>query len=238
MNLVLFEKHELNLPLTRQDRRFKHICRILKAAPGDKLIAGILDGPIGYMLIKSISRTSIEFTFTETGSPPPLLPIHIICGLSRPQQVKRILRDCTSMGVSSIWFPHTQLGQKSYHDSPIWKNNSWMPYVFDGLEQSAGTLQPDIRVFHSIKVAIDSLPENVKCVILDNDDSHARLENVLENKSNIALVIGSERGWTELEKQKFKNTGAVFGYLGKRILRTDTACISATALALASLRKK
>jgi len=202
----------------------------------------VLNGAIGHILIKDISRDRIDFTFTAVRSPPPLAPVHVICGLSRPQQAKRILRDCTSMGAASIWFSHTELGQKSYRDSPIWQNDGWLIHVIDGLEQSGGTLMPEIKLFTSIKSAVLSLPKNLKCIILDNEDSRVHLRDLLDNSDDlsrgIALVIGSERGWTDMERRDLSDTGFQFGYLGDRILRTDTACISATALALASLYRR
>ncbi|MCD4653338.1 16S rRNA (uracil(1498)-N(3))-methyltransferase [bacterium] len=238
MNLIIFQDFELNKPLLRQDRRFKHIRRILKASPGDRLRAGILNGSIGDIVIQNLTREKISFSFEPLGPPPALLPIHLICGLPRPQQAKRILRDCTSQGVSNIWFTRTELGEKSYQDSPIWNNKAWLPLVIEGLEQSGGTLIPEIKLFDSISKCILSLPDNLNCITLDNHDSHEHLKKILDSGSSnagIALVIGSERGWTDTERDLLGKSGFCFGYLGNRILRTDTACISATSLATASL---
>jgi 16S rRNA (uracil1498-N3)-methyltransferase len=49
---------------------------------------------------------------------------------------------------------------------------------------------------------------------------------------SVALIIGSEGGFTQDEVEKAKNQGIKTVSLGKRILRADTASIVAAALVL------
>ncbi|HPQ40377.1 MAG TPA: 16S rRNA (uracil(1498)-N(3))-methyltransferase [bacterium] len=233
MNRILFTADEIDQPLPRSDRRYKHISRILKACPGDCLKAGILDGSTGFIEITHMDTHSIGFKYRAESSPPPLLPVMLICGLPRPQQVKRILRDCTAMGASHIWFPQTRLGEKSYRDSPIWENERWRHLVIDGLEQSGGTVQPDIRLFPSLTTCLETIPSDVTALMLDADHETARsVKNFLEPdpvRRPVAVFIGSERGWTRDEQDQMLTFGCTPVHLGNRILRTDTACIAAIA---------
>jgi RsmE family RNA methyltransferase len=51
----------------------------------------------------------------------------------------------------------------------------------------------------------------------------------------ITLAIGSERGWTEGEVELLEAHGFTVAGLGRRILKTETAAIAASALALAAM---
>ena len=51
----------------------------------------------------------------------------------------------------------------------------------------------------------------------------------------VVLAVGPERGWTEAETGLFVSRGFSKASMGNRILRTETAALAASALALARL---
>ena len=51
----------------------------------------------------------------------------------------------------------------------------------------------------------------------------------------LVLAIGSERGWTDAELDLLAARGFSFASLGDRILKTETACVVAVAMALGKL---
>ena len=63
-------------------------------------------------------------------------------------------------------------------------------------------------------------------------ESNIRLEDI---KGSSAIVIGSEGGFSKEEKALADNMGYSTLYLGKRILRAETACITVTALVMRAL---
>lgn len=238
MNLILFQENELLEPLTRSDRRFRHIRRVLKAEPGQQFTAGILNGKIGHIEIGDVTPERITFKFRATDEPLPLNPIHLICGLPRPQQVKRIVRDCTSMGVCRIDFFPTENGEKSYYHSPVWTDNAIESLIIEGLEQSRTTLKPIIKRYDSFQTLIDTLPENHKGIVLNNTSGLPTLSQKLQDTvspGNVRICVGSERGWTIDELSQFTHHGFSFAEFGQRVLRTDTACISAVAVAMTAI---
>lgn len=236
MNLILFHPHELEKPILRADRRYKHLKRVLKVKSGDRLRAGILNGPPGEIHIVSADAQQIVFTFKETGNPLKPLPIDLFCGLSRPQQVKRILRDCTSMGVSSIRFFPTENGEKSFVHSPIWTGNTLDNLVIEGLEQAGITCAPTVQRLETFNAVLELIHPDSTTIILDNATHLPSFPDLLASMQHqsISILIGSERGWTETERARFLKKQLVSAHMGNRILRTDTACISAVALASAA----
>ncbi len=52
----------------------------------------------------------------------------------------------------------------------------------------------------------------------------------LKEQKNIAIIVGSEGGFSQKEKEKFIEAGAVSVSLGKRILRCETASVAMMSL--------
>jgi RsmE family RNA methyltransferase len=48
----------------------------------------------------------------------------------------------------------------------------------------------------------------------------------------VVLAIGSERGWSDYERDLLEEAGFLRLSLGSRALRTETACIAAAVLAI------
>ncbi|MGB3977289.1 MAG: 16S rRNA (uracil(1498)-N(3))-methyltransferase [bacterium] len=238
MNIILFTESELHKPLFYTDRRYRHIRKILKSNEGDILKAGLINGNRGTVRIEKITADAIDLSFTLDKPTIPLLPIRLVCGLPRPQQAKRILRDCTSMGVSHLWFPQTERGEKSYRHSPIWKNNGWKHCIVEGIEQSGGTMMPDVQIFNDLAECFENLPKNCQCFFLDIDPGESLYKQPSDKPDSIStetiLFIGSEKGWSSGERQFLLSKLCVPISLGDRILRTDTACIAAITMALHS----
>lgn len=235
MNIILFHPGELTVPLLRNDPRNRHIRRILKSSEGDALRVGVINGNRGTAIITRITSEEIHLRFHLEEPSVPLHRIRLLCGLPRPQQAKRILRDCASMGVSHIWFVHTELGEKSYRHSPIWQNDAYLGFVREGIEQSGGTMFPEVRIFENFSSGLAGLPENCARFVFDVVPPSPRpIPGSLTNPSGpeIAVIIGSERGWTDRERGFLNDSGCRPFSLGSRILRTDTACIAAVTLAL------
>jgi len=58
------------------------------------------------------------------------------------------------------------------------------------------------------------------------------MSRITPTKRPVVLAIGSERGWTDHEREFLKNAGFLRLSLGSRALRTETACIAAAVLAI------
>jgi len=57
----------------------------------------------------------------------------------------------------------------------------------------------------------------------------------MQGASSAVLAVGSERGWSEHERDLLDTAGFLRLSLGSRALRTETACIAAAVLAIQSL---
>ena len=125
MNIILLEEHELGRSLSRRDPRTIHLLKVLHKKAGDVFEAGILGGMRGMGKIEKINFDGSIFVSLNVTEPPvPKLPIRIAVGFVRPIQIRRLLRDLSSMGVSAIDLVGTELGEKSYRDTKLLNGGS------------------------------------------------------------------------------------------------------------------
>lgn len=235
MNLLLLEANEVGMPLCREDPRARHIVDILKMREGDRLDAGLVDGPRGKALVQAISKDSLQLAFEPLEEPQPLYPLRLIIGLPRPQTARKILLEATTLGVSSMDFVRTERGEAGYAQSTLWSSGEWRKLLVDGAQQAFCTRLPQVHSGHSLAEALAALPHPGQCarVALDNYEAAIPLASLRVAAPALALAIGSERGWTSRERALLREAGFVLASIGHRVLRTETAVVAATALALA-----
>ena len=90
MNLILLEPEDfLNDRVNLQGRRWRHIREVHRAAPGDELRVGVVNGRIGRGLVEKIDADSLEMSVRLDRDPPPPLPLRLILGLPRPKVLNR-----------------------------------------------------------------------------------------------------------------------------------------------------
>ncbi len=247
--MLILESGEPGAVIPRSDRRVAHILKILKKGRGDELLAGIADGPAGTARIESSDASGMSFSFRPTGQPAALHPLIVLLGFPRPIQANRILKDLASMGASRIVLSGTELGEKSYFQSDFFKNREFRAALLEGAEQAANPLLPRVDTAWTLARALDLLDDDAAPGggarwALDPYRASLRLGEAallpssaggLGGAASAVLAIGSERGWTPAELDLLQVRGFSFASLGGRILRSETACTAAAAIALAAM---
>lgn len=247
MNIVLFSEKE-NGFFPAADTRTRHICTILKKKTGDSFEAGIENKAAGTAVITAIDKTGLYFTFTEKTEGKKPFPMDLIVGFPRPIQLKRLLRDVSSLGVSRIFLTGTELGEKSYMSSKIMERGAVHAALQEGSVQAKSAYVPFCTIYPSIKTCLSEIDSNNGIfVCLDNAQPEIPLGAFLSQKLKtkncddqqsgirITAAIGSERGWSDDERNLFKSAGFTLCSMGERVLRTETACTAATVIILQAL---
>lgn len=245
----------------KNDERYLHIKKILHLKEGDVFKAGIINGKIGEALISHLSEEKIVFSFcpntpdkniSDKGAdknkdrkdayevekiPLPLPPIKIILGFPRPIQLRRILRDAASLGFAEIVLCGTELGERSYLKSNLSSPEEIKKYLLDGISQAGQTLLPAFSFCSSVKEALKNLKTasfKGSKVLLDIGHFPSLSTFKMKKGEELTIAIGSERGWTQNEREAFFSEGFISYSMGKRILRTETALTSALSVLLAN----
>ena len=261
MNVVLLSSQEQTGTLPTRDGRARHIRRVLKAGPGDRVRAGIVGGPLGSMRLLTVDSGGIGYQFDPEPVPenaargaggellgvPAPAPVDLLLGHPRPIVLRRMLRDLTTLGVRRILVTHTELGERSYYESNIW--DSVESHLREGASQAGSTYLPEVVPVRSLSEAIVAAgaqargrrtpAEPVTRVVLHppyrTGDAVIPLTEIALGAA-VTVAIGAERGWTEAEVALLCDAGFQPAHVGTRTLRTETAAVAAIAVLLGGWR--
>jgi len=242
--MLLLEPGESGLRIPRSDRRWEHLRKVLRKSPGDRVLAGIADGPVGSALICELDESGFVLEFQAEGEAPPLAPVTLILGFPRPIQAARILRDLASLGVSRIDLTGSDLGEKSYRQSDFFTKGDFRHHLVEGAEQACNPRLPVVTMHWTLRRCLDALGDVANArnasdrgsrLLLHPYGAGQRMGSLEPLAPPVVLAVGSERGWTEPELRLLTSFGFSTVSLGRRILRTETAALSAVSLALARL---
>ncbi len=226
MNLLLLEPDER--VLGPRDVRTRHIRRVLRLGPGDRVRAGEIGGRIGIARIVRVAAGGLELDFEPSLDPPALPPVEILLGHPRPIVLRRLLRDLAAIGPARVLVVATELGERSYFDSTLW-DDTRTP-MLEGASQGGSTLVPQLERARSLETAVSLLrsPLSRRLVLHQREGAaHFGRESVSAGARWAAVAVGSERGWSDREVELLLAHGFSPCTLGPRTLRTETAAVIA-----------
>ena len=232
MNIVLFREGETMLPLS--DERASHILKVLRMKEGDSFHAGIINSMEGMMRIERISDDGIELSFSPEKDSSALYPLTLICAQVRPICMRRILREAVSLGVGRMILPVSDLGEKSYLGASLYTEGEYRRILLDGAMQAGATGVSDVELAPSLDEAVAKASGDAR-ILLDNRAGASPLSDADLRGRSVVLAIGPERGWSQREVDIFLDAGYFPMLLGSRILRTETAAVGGTTLALSRM---
>lgn len=258
MNIILFEPHEADAPLMKRDERAIHLLKVLRKKAGDEFDAGILGGRMGTGCIESIEADgSLRYTLDLREEPPPRLPMRMAVGFPRPIQLRRLLRDLSNLGLEAVDLFGTDLGEKSYRDTRLLDDGGARAALIEGAVQARDTRLPVLRVFPDVPSWLGERPweaavpnsaarrerREAGLIAADNVRPRGTFAGLVAGRylgacgtfeapaAKICVIaVGSERGWSDRERDLLETAGFLRLSLGKRVLRTETACVAAAVL--------
>jgi RsmE family RNA methyltransferase len=239
MNIILLEPQELGKPLARRDARTIHLLKALHKKPGDTFEAGILGGALGTGRIEAVEPDgSISLSLDIRQDPPPRTPIRMAVGFCRPIQLRRILRDLATLGLESVDLLGTDLGEKSYQDTRLLIDGGARSALIEGAIQARDTRLPDLRTYPALDAWLEERPwdreggTGPRLIAADTLRAGGSFAQMDQGGGSMVLAVGSERGWTDRERDLLSAAGFALRSMGKRAMRTETAAVAAAILGM------
>ncbi len=233
MNIILIEADETFFESS--DERAQHIRKVLKLSKGDTFRCGVINSYEGKAVIIEDNREGITFAFTPLQDTSSLYPLTLIVGQTRPICMRRILREAVSLGVGRIILPITDLGEKSYSSSSLYRDGEYRKILLDGAMQAGATGVSECIIAESTEDAVSAARGDI-LLLLDNVIGAGKLSEMDLKGKSVTLAIGPERGWSGRERELFISSGYIPSLIGNRILRTETAVPAAVSLALSGMK--
>ena len=243
MNRILFKADEIDADgMAHLDGvRATHVVEVLHGVPGQRLKIGVVDGPTGDGVITLVAGGRVQVKCELDLSPPPAPMVDLILALPRPKVMKRLWAPLASMGLGRIVIVNAEKVERNYFDTQWLESAHYERLLLEGLMQSGDTRLPQVSIRRRFKVFVEDqldgmFPDSFRCVC---DPAGAPAVPALRDRTceRVLLAVGPEGGWTDFEVELLKTRGFTGISMGRRILRSDTACIAALAVAQAVERK-
>jgi len=165
----------------------------------------------------------------------PRLKLVLCFSLSRREKVELILQKCTEIGVFAFqpFISSRSLVQEGELDAK--RIARWQAIIREACEQAHRQQIPDLRPVLGFDKLIEMVgQEPLKLIAWEEASLVDRLEadKLSRATTESFLLIGPEGGLSQEEVKQAVDSGWQVISLGKSILRMETACIAASAVAI------
>jgi len=140
------------------------------------------------------------------------------------------IEKATELGVSTIVPLVAERSEKALLAATAKRAERWKKILLEASQQSRRVSVPVLEGPSKLEVAFASHREGLR-VMLSERETAVPLRKVLQGQraTSAVLAIGPEGGWTDEEFATSGKSGFTEASLGNRILRTETAVVTALA---------
>lgn len=229
MNLLLLEPGEIGPDgeVVVRERRALHLVQVLKAAPGQVLQAGVVDGDLGEAEVLAIGDDGVRLRVRlHTPAPPPTGDV-LLLAVPRPKVLLRMLELAAALGYDEIALFRSWRVDKSHLESQAMVPEVQQEHLRLGLEQARRTRLPRVRSFLRFRPFVEDdlprlpLPAHRLCAHPPASLSTAELR--LSRAQPFALAVGPEGGFLPWEVEQLARAGFTPVRMHSHPLRTEAA---------------
>ncbi len=218
--------NDLTLELPKEAAH--HCIQVLRYSVGKELSLFNGDGFDYLAIITAIEGKNCQVKISDKISPLNESPIniHLFQGIAKGEKMDLIIQKAVELGVNQITPLFSERCNVKLDDKRLNKKMAhWQAVATSACEQSGRALIPLINSPANLKNL--KIPINIQGFYLEPTASQSIKEQ--SGLTEIALFIGPEGGFSELDIQQLETLNIKGLKLGPRILRTETAglaCIS------------
>lgn len=217
---------------------FKHLCQVLRLNTGDGIFVFDGSGMEYRAEIISISKHEARARIIDSklSDTEPSVHVTLFQGLPKAEKMDLIIQKSVELGVHRIFPVITQYSVVQVtREEGEKKAVRWNRIAREASKQCRRACVPEVLAPVSMEKAISSLEQFPASMVFYENAQKKCLKEVLKcyniNKiKDIALFIGPEGGFSEAEIRNLSDRNVQVASLGKRILRTETAAISALSI--------
>lgn len=217
-----------------RDENLKHI-NVLRYKVGDEIVVCTGDGIDIKCEINNFSKDKVELKILEKmeSESESKFKIYLFQGLPKNDKMEFIIQKAVELGVYEIIPVITEFCQVKVNEKTAKKIERWQKICESAAKQSGRGIIPKIReplYFNEAVKLMESLDESYVAYEkeLDNDSSMFTNKNI----ESAGIFIGAEGGFSLSEIEECISRKIMPISLGKRILRTETASITALSILL------
>ena len=217
---------------------FNHIKKVLRMKEGDEILVSC-DGESDLCVLREFSGDTviaeiIKDNFQDTELP---VKIYLFEGLPKSDKMELIIQKCVELGVYAIVpVEMNRCVVKLDDKKKKSKLSRWQSISESAAKQSKRNTVPEIMNVMSYKEAL-LFAEKLDLFLVPYESKNGMADTVsalkeIKNGMSVGILVGPEGGFEEKEVEEALSAGAKVISLGKRILRTETAAITAVGMCM------
>ena len=227
---------ECGQPFELKGEEARHVLKSRRMRSGEHFLIQDQNGQRFDAVLKSSGRDSMSFVPENSVAVPQAsaLRLEILQALPKEKTLDWILQKTTELGVSRLDFFCGNHSPNSFHFSQQKRQLiRWQRIVLEACKQCGRQHPPEIFFHESLEAALEILPECANSWILSPDCEESVCWNNLDTAQQQRfqrVLIGPEGGLHPDEFKLALRSGMRPVELGPRILRAETAAVSAVSI--------
>lgn len=209
---------------------FSHATKVLRLSEGEEIV--LLDGTGKEYTAIVTGVGKKEMTCHITGEfvsdRDPEKDIYLLCGALKGDKTELVIQKATELGVSKIGIFRSRYCSAYFNGNKV---ERWKRVANEAAKQCGRSSGALILTFDDFPSALESAKGYVNKLFFCEFEKKSQADLSKLSGNGVALVVGSEGGFTE---EEYGLACGEYGFkgmtLGSRILRAETAAISAVTL--------
>ncbi len=218
--------------LTIRSEEFRHMVQVLRMKVGDEFFAFNGNGYTYTARITSIDKKELtaEVTSKKLNPADPTKTLTVFHGLSKGEKMELVAQKITELGASALVAFESNYSNVTAKTHKVER----LEKICISASKQCGrsTLVQTGEILTLPQIA-DKLSKYDFTIVFYEKEQIETISNVVDaypKANNVAIIVGPEGGFAPEEIALLEERGAKVCTLGKRILRTETASIAATAI--------
>ena len=215
-----------------------HFCKVMRGKVGDSLILFDGTGPYSHGIVESVQKEGIRIRITNTFADNVESPLRLTVAAALPKGDRQrfLIEKLAELGTARFVPVQMERSVARANDAVIQRLRR---YVIEAAKQCGRnvfmevTNEVPIHQWHGLLTTETAAKFLLHPVALGNVGQITVRQVLAEPLEKIIILTGPEGSFTDQEIEGALRSGFLPLDLGKRILRTETACIAAAALFLA-----
>ncbi len=222
----------------------RHIEKVLRLGRGDRVIvfdglgreyeievSGVQHGQVMGEIIRVLSE-----------SEQPSIGIKLVQGIAKGDKMDFIIQKAVELGVDAIYPLISQHAVvKLEQDRALKKQERWQTIAREACKQCRRSRIPEVHAPLSLDALLQIINDKPAIMLYENETRQGLKELLTDKRPALSgaqelyVIIGPEGGFAEVEAELARSRGIMTAGLGPRILRTETAALTALAIVLYEL---
>jgi len=221
---------------TIDGQEWEHLRKVLRLKPGDRITVFDDTGWEHEAVIRSLgaAQGEIEILSSSQARRESPLQITLAVGLTKGERFEFVVEKATELGVQTIVpFTSTYAVPKLDERKIATRTERWRKIAVSAAKQCGRTRVPEVLPLCTFQeLLIRPAHAGIKLIFWEKEAERS-IDEVYEKQRDakaITLAIGPEGGFSSAEAELAQSHGFDSVQLGRRILRAETAAVTALSL--------